>query len=216
MFNYFGSKYKLAPTYQAPKHDIIVEPFAGSAQYAVFWLLERPSMRALLYDCDPLVVEAWELLLAATPDEIAGWSVTVGEPVANYLELANFGPPRKTINERCKYHFDIGKYRWARTRAALGDRVSVVCGDYRDVPDVSATWFVDPPYMDAGKWYASGNDLDYVALGEWCRSRRGQTIVTEAGSADWLPFLCHKSHMGAAGVRSELVWESDPTPTLFD
>ena len=52
-----------------------------------------------------------------------------------------------------------------------------------------ATWFVDPPYQVAGSHYRYGSkQIDYSALGAWCRARDGQVIVCEGGGADWLPF----------------------------
>ena len=64
---------------------------------------------------------------------------------------------------------------------------SIICGDYRDAPDIEATWFVDPPYENMGKHYRC-NDIDYVELAEWCRARRGQVMVCENDGATWLPF----------------------------
>lgn len=60
-------------------------------------------------------------------------------------------------------------------------------GTYRDAPDINATWFVDPPYKGAGKYYKHSN-VDYADLAGWCRERVGQTIVCEGPGADWLPF----------------------------
>jgi hypothetical protein len=34
---------------------------------------------------------------------------------------------------------------------AASGKVDVVQGDYRDAPDVEATWFVDPPYQGDGR-----------------------------------------------------------------
>src|SRR5947208_2052595 len=57
---------------------------------------------------------------------------------------------------------------------------------YEELPDIEATWFIDPPYNNpAGGKYAV-NDIDYQHLAEWCRSRRGQIIVCENAGADWL------------------------------
>lgn len=65
----------------------------------------------------------------------------------------------------------------------------VIEGDYTAAPEVLATWFVDPPYQVAGKYYVHGSKgIDYSALGDWCRSRRGQVLVCENEGADWLPF----------------------------
>jgi hypothetical protein len=60
---------------------------------------------------------------------------------------------------------------------------------YSDAPLVNATWFIDPPYQRAGKYYRfNSTGIDYKALSRWCRSRPGQVIVCENRGADWLPF----------------------------
>lgn len=217
MFNYFGSKLKLATTYQPPRFNTIVEPFAGSAQYAVFWLSERSNLEAILYDIDEVVVNSWRRLLDATPDEIMGWTMNIGDPITDYVDKANYGGGNRVANERIVKHFRDSQPRWARSRAAIGDRITVVHGSYTDAPDIEATWFIDPPYQGAGRHYKSGNRLDFDDLGEWCKTRTGQVIVCEANDADWLPFTHHKTqapNIGNTGNR-ELVWYSDPEPTLF-
>ncbi|KKL61251.1 hypothetical protein LCGC14_2197200, partial [marine sediment metagenome] len=220
MFNYFGSKYTLANTYQPPKHDVIVEPFAGSAQYAMHWMRERSDITCVLYDSDPVVIESWNRMLAATPEEIMEWSVNVGDQVNDYVDVANYGGhPNRIVNDRIARDFRNSQPKWARTRAAVGERVTIIEGDYTQAPDIEVTWFIDPPYVDAGHRYRHGNTgIDYEALAEWALTRRGQTIVTEAGSADWLPFAHHKtqhSNLGLTGSH-ELVWYSHPEPTLLD
>ena len=59
---------------------------------------------------------------------------------------------------------------------------------YDQLPNIKATWFVDPPYNNAaGKKYATSS-VNYTHLAAWCRSRTGQTVVCENSGADWLPF----------------------------
>jgi 16S rRNA G966 N2-methylase RsmD len=58
---------------------------------------------------------------------------------------------------------------------------------YKDLENIEATWFIDPPYQNMGKHYKF-NDIDYNDLSEWCLSRKGQVIVCEQEGADWLPF----------------------------
>ncbi len=65
----------------------------------------------------------------------------------------------------------------------------VVHGSYADLYDHEATWFVDPPYQVQGRCYPHGAaGIDYGALGEWCKKRRGQVIACENEGASWLPF----------------------------
>ena len=70
MFYYYGAKRVLAPHYPRPQFRTVVEPFAGSAQYAVRCLMEGSADRAILTDLDPRVVDMWSRLLAMTPAEV--------------------------------------------------------------------------------------------------------------------------------------------------
>jgi hypothetical protein len=87
----------------------------------------------------------------------------------------------------------------------------VICGDYRDAPDENAFWFIDPPYAATeGRWdrtrggrYRFPNrDIDFAALADWCRARRGDVVVCEQAGSTWLPWThavetsdgCHKQY----------------------
>ncbi len=37
MFSYYGSKSKIVKHYPPPEYDTIIEPFAGSARYALMY-----------------------------------------------------------------------------------------------------------------------------------------------------------------------------------
>lgn len=114
----------------------------------------------------------------------------------------------------------------ARILPHARDRVEVVHGDYRDAPDLEATWLVDPPYQvpqDLAGGSARGDgygphgakDLDFEELGSWCRARKGQTIVCEASGANWLPFEPLYGMNDTIGTRRvEVLWTNEPT-TLF-
>lgn len=223
MFNYFGSKLSLARTYQPPRFDTIIEPFAGSAQYAVSWLTERPSMRAFVFDTDPIVIKSWQRMMDATPDEIAAWEpLPDGAEQRDYIDQANRAAGwRPRVAGRARDDFYASRHRWASTRAAIGDRIVVTHGSYRDIDTArfgDATWFVDPPYQHQGHQYTHGSaGIDYGHLAEWCRSLPGQVIVTEARPADWLPFTTHRTlNDQSNGSNTEVVWYSDPEPSLFD
>jgi len=85
---------------------------------------------------------------------------------------------------------------------------------YSEIPDLEATWFVDPPYQDKGKWYVHGSSgIDYPHLGGWCAERKGEAIVCEQSGADWLPFRfagevfsSQYSESGERSKSSEVVW----------
>ena len=87
----------------------------------------------------------------------------------------------------------------------------VVNASYETAEDVEATWYVDPPYQAAcGNLYRF-RDINYEALGGWCRTRRGQVIVCEQEGADWLPFHRFASIKATPGSRGkayskEVIW----------
>lgn len=231
MFKYFGSKRRLAPTYQPPRYDTIVEPFAGAAGYAMHWLLERSDLRAVLRDTDPLVVAMWETLLAMEPDDLWNYpNPTEGtrssDPIYLAATVSSGSWTRASrgddfaVTEWMARDFDYTKRRMAHELARISGRVEIALGDYSDVPDIEATWFVDPPYQTEGRHYASNNQgFDYQTLAAWCTSRRGQIIVCEAAGAGWMPFTPHRMnqtvHRNTTGRQVEVVWYSDPEPTLF-
>lgn len=65
-FTYFGGKYRAAPKYPAPTHDMVIEPFAGAAGYSV----RHFQKRVILLDRNPVIVELWRYLVGATASDI--------------------------------------------------------------------------------------------------------------------------------------------------
>ena len=105
-----------------------------------------------------------------------------------------------------------------RVMAASVEKVkhwTIACGDYREAPDIAATWFIDPPYKGGpGDGYKFGSDsFDYEALADWTQSRKGQVIACEGANGDYLPFIPLRVHMGVASKRSEeKVWLRNGEP----
>jgi hypothetical protein len=205
-FTYYGGKYRMAPKYPSPRHDTVVEPFAGSAGYA----LNYADLQVVLRDVTPWVAGTWEYLIGADPDEIVSLpDLGAGESVDDHPELPqgarwligwwlNKGSirPKKTPSSFMLNHPEGGPYWGPSIRDRIASQLEhirhweVACADYRTVPDVEATWFVDPPYQRAGRHYKGRGShfLDFAELGAWCQGRQGQVIVCEADDADWLPF----------------------------
>jgi len=209
MFYYYGAKHRLAKRYPEPAYSVIVEPFAGAAGYSMFWLERDKSARAILVEKDPRVAATWTRLLQMSPDEIATIPIPVaGERSADFLIMtaaaSNATATLRAMRVSKRSHGEIARMlrRMARVREAIGDRVSVITGDYTLAPnDDPYTWFIDPPYQTTrvagktprggGMGYAHGcrsSEIDYGALAKWCRSRAGQVIVSEYLTSDWLPF----------------------------
>ena len=224
MFYYFGAKHSAAARYAPPRYDTIIEPFAGAAGYACYWLAKNPTLSAILVEKDPRIVDAWERILASTPDAILAWTTPTLPGRSDDIIVtgtAGAGPLNQddhVITSRIVKDFPNIRRRIAWLRGTIGDRITVTQGDYRDAPDIEASWFIDPPYQHQGHQYNLGAEgIDYPALAEWSQTRRGQVIVCEAAPADWLPFRpAYRLTSTANTDNTELVWESDPEPTLWD
>ena len=95
-FAYYGAKHGLARGHRAkhpyprPHHQLVVEPFAGSAGYTCHHL---PS-DALLNDADRLVVDTWHRLQTMTRADLDALDLTLAgdrstEPILNSLAGSN-------------------------------------------------------------------------------------------------------------------------------
>ncbi len=65
-FSYFGSKVGAAAKYPEPRHDLIVEPFAGAAGYSV----RHHHKQIELFDASPTICGVWRFLIRAKPADI--------------------------------------------------------------------------------------------------------------------------------------------------
>jgi hypothetical protein len=215
-FSYYGSKSNIARLYDSPERDLIIEPFAGSAAYAVrygeyakvwlndlneetceIWrfLISPHSQADLLHFCPESVStsqtigdiipagapEGLKLLLRA--EAVRGTQGMEGRPLKN--KVAKFAAQSwATVRQRLL---------WASQRCQHWKITNL---DYRALPDLDATWFVDPPYSNAAGSRYKHHAIDYEHLGQWCRARQGHVIVCENLGATWLPFTCFCTHRG--------------------
>ena len=226
-FTYYGGKWRAAPRYPAPTFGRIVEPFAGAAGYAV----RHYTKDVVLIDKDPKIIALWRYLIAATPKDILALpAVEPGQSVDDldvslaaktligfWLNKGSASPcktPSKWMRDGMRPNSFWGEAIRARIASQV-DKIkhwTAIEGDYTASPRGMATWFVDPPYREAGKLYRhSSTAIDFAHLGMWCKSLSGQVLVCENEGADWLDFKPHltikASPSKTGGKRShEVLW----------
>lgn len=230
-FTFYGGKWRVAPSYPQPMHDTIIEPFAGSAGYSV----RHHRSRVILNDLDPAIVGTWAYLIgAAQSDILALPDLAEGQTVDDlpvcqearwligwWLNKGSATPKRRPSTFMLQHpggapYWGEGIRRRIAGQLDLIRHWEVRQGDYRDLPDIASTWFVDPPYRGtAGSHYRHGSAaLDFDALADWCKSRPGQVLVCERDDADWLPFADLALMDGTEGrqkaspARMEVLWQS--------
>jgi site-specific DNA-adenine methylase len=221
MFYYYGRKDKIFKYYPTPKYDTIIEPFAGSAVYS----LKNYKKNIIILDKDERIINIWNYLKTATTDEILSLPLLVRGQTLNDEEFNNLTLVQKdlisffTNPSSAQPKRSVGKFNiWhEKNRKRLSEDVNkiehweIVLGDYRDIPNQDATWFIDPPYQgNGGKYYKHGNkDMNYEELADWVQSRQGQVIVCENNEADWLPFRPLKELQGQRHNKVEVIWENN-------
>ncbi|MBU8900814.1 hypothetical protein KRR26_34940 [Corallococcus sp. M34] len=237
-FGYYGGKWRDAlKNYPPPHFGMIVEPFAGSAGYA----LRYADRKVVLCEIDPILAGVWQYLIRVKPEEILAIPDLAPDGSVEDLAvcqearwLVGFwlnratASPRKRPSRWMRDGIRPGSFWGQRVRETIASQVGAIrhwkvytCS-YADCPVAGpATWFVDPPYQLAGKHYRFGSEgLDFAALAEWCTLRAGQVLVCENAGATWLPFQ-HLAEVKTtrAGRRSlEVLWtnqaETSPGTSL--
>ena len=216
-FSYFGAKWRIAPKYPAPRHEIVVEAFAGSAGYA----LRHHSRRVLLCEANPKVRDLWRWLIGVDAEEIRRLPLLRIDQ--NVADLAVRSEAATLIGLWCSKgtaspHTRLSAWakKWPRQfwgvemRERVASQVDAirhwtVLDDYRAAANDASTWFVDPPYEAQGHHYPTPA-VDYPSLRSWCESRRGQVIVCEAHGATWAPFVPFAEARTLRGTHHEVVW----------
>ncbi len=232
-FGYYGGKWRDAiKHYPPPEFETIVEPFAGSAGYA----LRFPRRKVILCEVDPVVAGVWQYLvevqakeILSIPDLPAGGTVDDLKVCQEAKWLVGFWLNRGTTRPRPKPSrwmrdgIRPGSFWGDRVRSTIARQVATIRHwkiyhrSYENCPTPRlATWFIDPPYQEAGQHYRFGSkEIDYRELSRWCRSRPGQVIVCENSGASWLPFreLAAVKTTRANRKSREVVWLRRSKPT---
>ena len=222
MFSYYGSKSKIVNYYPPPKHNKIIEPFAGSARYSLkYW-----ENDILLIDKYEVIIKIWKWLQLCSPGDINKLpNVAPGEDIRNYT----FDNDESLLLMRFLISGGAFSPNWKVSPQGFGGDVptkkrkiienlhkikhwKIINGDYEQIENEEATWFIDPPYQNGGhKYIESNKKLDFNKLATWCKNRKGQSIVCENTKADWLPFKPMIEMQGTMFKTTEAIWSNHKT-----
>ena len=210
MWSYYGTKKRLAKYYPKPDHNLIIEPFAGAAQYSLHG--DNWKKGVLLYDKYPAITDLWRYLISASRSWIEDLpDLKKGDCLDDFKSLRpaekillgffcnpSSAMPKKTCTPRGETHWKRGKQQIINNLHKVRHWM-IGCKSYEDISDkFKATWFIDPPYQYGGEYYHSSvcnKYINYDHLGDWCKKRQGQVIVCENSKADWLDFKnLHELH----------------------
>jgi len=224
MWSYYGAKTNIIDYYPAPKFDKIIEPFAGTARYALKYF----DHDILLVDKYDVIIKIWKWLQQCSPEDIKKLPrFKVGDNInklsydceeARLLTgfLTGFGRQTPT-NIATIRHRDRPKYLNYRINFIANNlwkikHWKIKLGTYEDIPNQKATWFIDPPYQIGGNQYKENNSkINYNYLSEWTKKRKGQIIVCENMNANWLPFIPMIYQNIKSGKYLEAIWSNYPT-----
>lgn len=227
MWGYYGAKTNIIDLYPAPKHDKVIEPFCGSARYALRYF----DKDVVLVDKYPVVIGIWKWLQKCSVGDIkglphfvkAGQSLddfTFDDPAAKDLMgfLIGFGMerPRKTASaKRMIMRPNHVNYSLNRIEKELWKikNWSIQLGSYSDIKNQTATWFIDPPYQFGGACYPmSSKKINFQELALWSKERQGEIIVCENHKATWLPFIPLGEHKTRTGMQKEVIYTNMELP----
>lgn len=226
MFSYYGAKTNLVQHYPRPHHNLIIEPFAGSARYSLKYF----EKDVLLVDKYEVIIKIWKWLQVCSPGDILKlpMEVRIGSKVNDFTFdceeakmlfsfAANRGDERvhNRISKRtAEARPGTLKHRLKRIANSLYKikHWKIIHGSFENIENEKATWFIDPPYEFGGHAYPCSNKkIDFAFLAEWCKSRTGQVIVCENTKATWLDFKPMIEQRGSVRRTTEAIWTNEPT-----
>ncbi len=224
MWSYYGSKSRVVHLYPPPLENKIIEPFCGSARYALrYW-----DKEVLLVDKYEVIIRVWKYLQQCSPHDILSLPTLTTGMELDKMGLADeerlflgllAGIASTSPRNKVSAFSGIQASRKNKMKAIADNLYKIkhwqlLHGSYEDIPNQKATWFIDPPYQFGGHAYVE-NKIDYVNLAMWSREREGQVVVCENTKADWMDFKPMSKMRGAnAGYTTEAIWSN--LPTSFD
>jgi site-specific DNA-adenine methylase len=218
MFYFYGRKYRISNLYPKPIYNTIIEPFSGSAAYSML----HYDKNVILNDKDDKIYKLWKYLIDAEKDEIDKLPIlekgeSLNDEKFNYLTdeqkylIGFYLNPGSAVPKKSPAKYNSWNDKNKKIIIDNLDKIrhwKIYNKDYRELENIEATWFIDPPYQgNGGKYYRLGNkNIDYDELREWVYSRKGQIIVCENSESNWLDFKPLVKMNGQKRKTTEVIW----------
>lgn len=225
MWSYYGAKTNLVNLYPPPKYGKIIEPFAGTARYALkYW-----DREVLLVDKYKVVVDIWKWLQKCSVGDIKklprmthkelissySFDCTEAENLCGFLVGFSNKRPRKTGSTKLLSRPNFMNFRLNQIADNLHKikHWEIREGCYSSIPNEDATWFIDPPYNSAAgeRYVFAASGINFNDLSTWSLERTGQVIVCEGDGANWLPFIPLAEQRTNKKMSGEVFWTNLPT-----
>ena len=221
MFSYFGSKSKIIKTYPTPKFDTIIEPFAGSAQYACLYGLDKPVW---INDKYTVIYNIWKWLQNATIKDIDNLpELKLCERVSDITYLSqvekdllgfSIGISSNAPRDKCTWmaanNNSVLQFK-KRVKRIIGkiDHWLITNLDYTEciIPEYNCTYFLDPPYQYRNSDYVISNNTNfYIELAAHITNLKGHILTCESIKANWLhDFKLHEIMYTTSGCHCEML-----------
>lgn len=234
MWSYYGAKTNIIDLYPRATCDKIIEPFCGTARYA----LRHFDREVWINDKYEVIYKIWKWLQKCSPGDITGlprfeqgdnindvtYDCEEARLLTGFLVGFGFTGPRDTATPRLRNRPNAMNHTIKMISSQLFKirHWTVTNLSYEEMPNEIASWFVDPPYQAGGHAYVKSNKhIDFTHLGQWSMDRQGQVIVCENMKATWLPFqpitvqTVYNTHKnGGKGKYEEAMWTNQKASYL--
>jgi hypothetical protein len=220
LWSYYGSKLKIINYYPAPTHDLIIEPFAGAAQYSLKYF----DRDVILIDKYDVIIQLWKWLQQCSSKDILSlpyielgkttndytWDCIEAKWLMGFIIAAGVSSPRYSPT---KWRTTLRPYAQQHKKGEIANSLykikhwKFILGEYNCLKNVGATWFIDPPYQNGGNQYKwKGKFLNYPLLAYWCKSREGQVIICENSTNTWIDAKPLTELYGVKHKTIEVMW----------
>ena len=224
MWSYYGSKTNIINLYPPPKEDKIIEPFAGTARYALKYFYKD----VLLVDKYEVIIKIWKWLQKCSPNDILSlprfkygdnindfnYECEEQRFLIGFLIGFGFTDPRKSATPRLRNRPNAMNYTIKNISSQLHKikHWEIRSGSYENINNQKATWFIDAPYQYGGHAYKCNNKkINFNHLSAWSMERKGQIIICENNKANWMPFKPMVTQQVLSGKHKEVIWSNKKT-----